>query len=556
MEPEQKPASSSNEPTDDANSTDDATTQMDDTTSTDDDTSVESTDVDDTDTPEDSEEEDDPQDDILPADEADDDTTVPEEPTPKADSDAESEPKLTNPEDVADALGTPHEDETAPDDEPADAADSDDDTSEDEASSEDDSAAPETSVISTPPTVPAAVDAPSDKVEEDADPEETKQDADADEQTEPESVAAASESKDPEAKATSVSPSVDDTDSTPTPGSVVGASAVVVGAPKKTKKPMLIGVVIAAIILVLLGGGAAAYYMVSTKPQNVLNTALVNSFDGNTTSQTFDGSLGVSGGGKSYTSTFSGGANRSGSFTINGTLDTTAGKVGFNMLSPDGSSFYLKATGLDAVANLLKDGPDQTAALYAPFINDFNDQWIEVTQGMVQQLTGTSSTMTSKLTSADMKQLGTYYKQNSFVSYQKSLADQTVAGKDSYQYQVTINKTKLQAFLSEAKNIKDLGITQSDLSSINSYMNKANLTNYPVTVWISKSDKLIDQLAFSTVYNKTTINARYTIDSINNPVAVTAPTDAKSLVNIITGLLSNTSLDSEQALATNDSISL
>src|SRR6266545_1720262 len=68
------------------------------------------------------------------------------------------------------------------------------------------------------------------------------------------------------------------------------------GTPKKSKKGLLIGLIVAAAVVIFGGASAAAYlgYVVPNKPENVLKTALINSFSTDkVTSQHFEGKLSI-----------------------------------------------------------------------------------------------------------------------------------------------------------------------------------------------------------------------------------------------------------------------
>jgi hypothetical protein len=336
------------------------------------------------------------------------------------------------------------------------------------------------------------------------------------------------------------------------------ATPTVMGGPKKGKKMMLIGIIVAAIIVILLSAAAAAYYVVANKPQNILNTALANSFSAKTTSMSFDGSLDIkTGGSNSVSTTFSGAANQSGAFTFMGKVDALVATLGFDLRSTDGNTFYARVSGLDGIPQILENSGSM-AAMYAPMIAGVNNQWIQVNPSMIQKLTGNATTLNTKFSATDHQKLADIYKRNPFLVAQKSLPSETIKGKSSYHLQVIIDKAKLKSFAAALKsaNIQNVSITQDDLTNLNKQVDQASFGKYPVDVWIAKSGKLIDQISFTNSQSGTTTSLRFTIDDYNKSVTVVAPSGAKSLLDIISNLLTNSSMSPSASLNAQNSISL
>jgi uncharacterized protein YpmB len=334
--------------------------------------------------------------------------------------------------------------------------------------------------------------------------------------------------------------------------SVLGAAPGGIIAPKKGKKPMIIAGIIVVLLVVILGGVAAAYYQVMNKPQNVLDKALLNSFDaGKTASMNFEGAVDIKPkGSDTISTTFTGGTDaKTGAFKLNAKVDATVTTVNVDVLSADGSTLYLRVSGLDGVASLL--GLDSTSAaddplglesVIAPLISSLNNQWIEVNSSMLKQLTGTDTSVTTKLSDSDRQKLGDAYKKNKFIVVSKTLKDETIKDKSSKHYQVTVDKDRLKGFVTAVKaaNISSLKITSDDLDAFNKSADKYDFSKYPVDVWIAKDSKMIDQISFSASSNGTSASVRVTVDDYNKSVKVTAPANAKSLLDIISNLLSGT----------------
>jgi hypothetical protein len=308
--------------------------------------------------------------------------------------------------------------------------------------------------------------------------------------------------------------------------------------PKKSKKPLVIGGIIIAVVFVLLGAGAAAYYTILNKPQNVLNMALLNQFSPDKVSSVnFEGSLDIKPKDSSTISTtFTGASNNDGAFTMSAKVDAVVTTIKVDMESADGKSYYLRFGGLDGIDGLLGMAG---AADLAPTVASLNNQWLEITQGMLKQLTGTDTDLSSKLSDADRKKLVDAYKQNQFLLVSKTLKDESIKGKDSHHYQVTVDKTQLKNFVAAVKaaNISSLKITSDNVKDFNKQADKTDFKKYPVDVWVSKADKLINQVTFEGTSDGDSYGVRYTVTDFNKQVKVEAPKDAKSLLEVLSALL-------------------
>lgn len=322
-----------------------------------------------------------------------------------------------------------------------------------------------------------------------------------------------------------------------------GGSPQVMGmVAQKRKKPLIIGCIAGLLVLVLLAASASAYYVVN-KPQNVLGMALANSFASNKIqSDSFDGSVELqSGSGPALTATFNGAASQSGAFTLSGSVDAVVTNITLDMRSTDGATYYFKVGGLQGLPQLLNASGDATNTQLAPIIGSLNDQWIEINQSIIQQLTGKDSQVNFKLSDADRAKLAGAYKKNQFMVVQQKLADESIKGKPSFHYKVVIDAAKLKSFAAalKAANLDSIKITQDQLSSFNKTVNDAQFSKYPFDVWVAKSGRLIDQLTVAASQNGSTIKMRITVDDYNKPVNVEKPAGAKSLLDVLGGLFTS-----------------
>ncbi|HSX34867.1 MAG TPA: hypothetical protein VLF62_04455, partial [Candidatus Saccharimonadales bacterium] len=174
--------------------------------------------------------------------------------------------------------------------------------------------------------------------------------------------------------------------------------------------------------------------------------------------------------------------------------------------------------------------------------------------------------LSSKLSDAYRQKLADAYKQNQFMVVSKTLKDESIKGKDSHHYQVTIDKTELKNFIAAVKaaNISSMKLTADNVKEFNKSVEKVDFSKYPVDVWVSKADKLIDQVAFQGASEGTSYGMRLTITDYNKAVKVEAPKDAKSLLEVLGALLGGslgsspmgTELDSNSGLEGLGGISL
>lgn len=355
-------------------------------------------------------------------------------------------------------------------------------------------------------------------------------------------------SADPAPKPTfGVDPS--DSDDSDEAGSVLMPTPLVMSSPKKARKWLPLAVIAACAVLLLGGSSAAAYYYYAmNKPENVLKMALGNAMDTTKSkSLKYSGSITVneSSSKMKLEGTYQGVVdNDKGAFDLSSKIDAVVTNLTFDMRSTDGKTFYIKLGGLNGLSSLISasggDSSGESAALmatYAPLIDAVNDQWIEINQSVISQLTGNSDLKFNKLSDADRQKLVNAYEQNSFLVIKQKLADEDIKGTKSHHYKVGIDKTKLKAFAAAVKDAKVTGVTvtQDQLNELNKSIDSANLDSYPVDVWIGKSSKMLTQVQMQASDKTATASFVFTIDSYNQPVDVQKPANSKSLLELLGG---------------------
>lgn len=330
------------------------------------------------------------------------------------------------------------------------------------------------------------------------------------------------------------------------------------GMPSKPKnKGLLIGLVVGLVVLVLAGGAAAAYfgYVVPNKPQNVLNAALVSSFSSDkVTSEHFDGKVSVKdkASGSTFSGTFSGGATTGGAFSINASIDAVVTKVTVDVRSTDGSTYYVRMGGLEGLPELLSTMEDPMAKMYAPMVAGLNNQWIEINESVLSQFGASAPNF--KMSEADRTKLGEIYTDHQFLTVSQKLADEKINGMDSYHFKVTVDKDEFKGFVKAIKDAKVAGITitQNELDEFNKSLNEVDFTKYPVDIWVAKDLKMVDQVVFSLSDSEATVNVRFSVVDFNKPVDVQKPVGAKSLLEVMSELVTGgSSQDLLQDLQTN-----
>lgn len=313
----------------------------------------------------------------------------------------------------------------------------------------------------------------------------------------------------------------------------------------KSKKAKLIALV-AVIILLLGGGGAAAYYglVLPNQPQRITQEALSNTLNQEKVkSGSFEGEVSFTGGEVADTLSsisFNGASNDQGALNVAVTANTAVTKLNLDLRSSDSKTVYVRVSGLDGLDKLLAAysgaSSDESAAMMsalAPIITKVNNQWYSFDESMLSQLGGGLNVATgeNKISQADADKVGEIYKKHQFLEIDKKLADEKIHDIDSYHLQAKINKDKLVAFLNELKtaNIKALAVDQSMIDEVS----KVDFSKYPFDMWVSKADRVLTQLATTIEEDGTTMKFRIALFDVNKEVKVETPTDAKSVLELL-----------------------
>ncbi|MGH7158168.1 MAG: hypothetical protein ACREGD_03825 [Candidatus Saccharimonadales bacterium] len=305
--------------------------------------------------------------------------------------------------------------------------------------------------------------------------------------------------------------------------------------PAKKKTGMIVGIV--AAVLLLVGGGAAAYVaFFMPKPDKVLQAALVSTFtSGNLKSAAFEGELSVADSSSdfAYTVGFEGASSQ--------TAAQFALSVDIPLLSPvtldartldGGQTYYVRAGGLASTTSLLATEP--SLAPFAPLLASLNNQWYEVDLSTLEELSGTSEGVTGSLSDAERQRIVDAYSQNQFLTVTEVLADEPIAGVDSYHYKVTVDGDKLQAFLDAVGSVESFGITGAMLDGLQDMLLNVDFTTYLADVWIAKDTKFFTQFALATQSGETSLNMRLTLKDFNKEVTVEQPEGALPFQDAIT----------------------
>jgi hypothetical protein len=336
------------------------------------------------------------------------------------------------------------------------------------------------------------------------------------------------------------------TDTTePVVSAPVTNNAVAPVAPKKrfSKKMKLLALAI-IVAIVLIGGTAGAYFgiIVPSQPQRIVGDSLSNTLNSDKTkSVKFEGELNcVSGDScKSFSlATFKGSLKEKGTFDLNIQLKTAVTSIGLDARSVGDKSLYLRLSGLEGLDKLLNSfaGDDSSSSMtsqYASIISKINNQWYTIDESLLKQAGGDISLPTegNTLSKDDAKKIGEAYKKHQFISVDKKLADEKIHNQSSYHLQVKIDKAQLKSFATEVKNININGvkIDQKDIDELD----KVDFSKYPFDIWVSKSNRMIDQIATTITQDGTTVKVRIAAYDYNEPVTIEKPQGAKSVLELV-----------------------
>lgn len=322
----------------------------------------------------------------------------------------------------------------------------------------------------------------------------------------------------------------------------ISAKPLPIGSSKGRKKGLLIGLIVAAVILLFSGGAAAAYfgYYLPNKPENVLKKALANLFDlEKNKTMHFSGETTIKSerDGTSLKTTYNGQMDQtSGAFLFSGVADALVTNITVEARSVDGKALYFKVGGLNGLAGLMVASNPYGADMIAPVIEKLNNQWIEVNEGLLKQGFG-DSYQGFKLSADDARKLAAAYEQHQFIVIKEVLPDETIKGAPSHHYRVAYDKSKFKSFL-RAANDSELDVvklTNDQLKQLNQALDEADLSQL-WDIWIGKGDKMLRQVTVKATEDDVTADARFTVDSYNQPVTVAKPENTMSILELMSML--------------------
>lgn len=326
--------------------------------------------------------------------------------------------------------------------------------------------------------------------------------------------------------------------------SMPAPNAVPPAVPKKLRrKTLLIGV---ATILVLAVGSAAAYVgiVLPNEPINVLKQAMVNSLE--QTQVNFTGTLHAASAGGSSTIpsvdvSLSGAENATAK-----TSDVTFGvgvegvKLSIEALLAN-QNLYLKAGDLSTLAGLISAADPSSASLVNTVSQTLSNQWIEVDKALLEQANLSCVLNTSfTVNQADVNLITSDYSKHGFLTVEKSTGV-TVGNQAADEFNVNIDDNKFASFvggLSGLSYVKSLDSCQPGAAKGLTNV-KGDGQQTPLTVWVSKSNKRIIQLSYTTtsaVQAKSHEQGTFTLALNYNPVTITAPTNAEPAMQVVTQL--------------------
>jgi hypothetical protein len=334
--------------------------------------------------------------------------------------------------------------------------------------------------------------------------------------------------------------------------------------PFKMKKAMLF--VIAPIVI--LGGGVAAAYVgviVPNKPANVLKSAIINSL------QQPD----VSGSGSlqdSRTSTSSGIAykvnintevnrpDKAVDLSLNITVSGINVPVEARIVN---GNAYFKFGDLSTVGTLLSSLSPSSSSQIQSLTSKLSNHWFSVDSTIIDESSTLKCFMNLNWTTSnsDTQTLENAYSKHSFIKID-STTTTTLNGQKVEEFKLGINDDKEATFLESLSSSsifqqvdKCGGSKTSDVSS--EYKSLADNDTTPVTLWINKSTKQIVQASSNSTAKdaKSGVVGNGTVSISYKPVSISAPSNAQSVVQLLTMLESQSTNSSSSSSSSNLNLS-
>jgi hypothetical protein len=311
-----------------------------------------------------------------------------------------------------------------------------------------------------------------------------------------------------------------------------------------------------AVLLILGIGSAAAFYVVikPNMPASKLQAAFVNtlqqkqfSYNATVTSDP------TSSGGVAVKAIANGSLNTS-SQDLDSTISTTISGVTINAeVRYVGQNLYIKFGDLSSLITILNGLDPAFSSAAGSISSQLSNQWVEVDSTLLKEA-GLSCIIDNNntLTNSDINQLKADYSKNPFIVI-KSHTSATIGGAASEEYVLNVNDDKANNFGNSLTNLplaKSLEKCQDFQSSTKDASSKGDNKITPLSVWVDKSTKRIDQIEYqSTMDGKT---GKLVLSLGYNASSVSAPANSKPLLTVLANLES--SLNSSGNGSTLDSL--
>lgn len=350
------------------------------------------------------------------------------------------------------------------------------------------------------------------------------------------------------------------------------AATVPVKAPAKKRRQMFIGIPVVVVVLLAILFGAYTQFYLPSRPVNIVKQSLVNMLYGNNlTSLQFNSKFSITDKsiGQTFNGMLSGAYAKGGKFEANMSVNAIVTNVTVSVASTDGHDIYIKVGGLSGLSQLLGLAQSSGAAgasSLGTVLGDINNQWFVINQSLLQSIESSAKSDTNsnfsigKLSQSEASTIGNLYQSHPFLTAQKTFAPAIIDGQSSYHYQMEINSGMLKSFFTglQSAKLKDLTIDESSIASVENMINSANFNKYPFDIWIDKSNKIVDQLSLSTTDSSgDQLSVTLTLGHFNQPVTVTVPANAESVLQLLTQLGPDLSgIFSGGSSSTSDSLNL
>ncbi|MFZ1812625.1 MAG: hypothetical protein WAU02_03885 [Candidatus Saccharimonadales bacterium] len=336
--------------------------------------------------------------------------------------------------------------------------------------------------------------------------------------------------------------------------------------PNRLSKKLLITV--GAILVVLIGGGVAGALW-WTSPQKAFSDAMPT--HELPTSAAVKGSIvATPASGPSVTVDFTSKFNSGKSYTDLG-FKVNAGAVNLNLTgavaTSDTKSVFFKVNDVrKTIESFAGSNASAVDQVYGNLINKIDNKWVEVTESDMKEVTKGAGVDISCLTNTLQKvttgrsyisESYDLYQKNAYLSVKETLGSESVNGKDSHHYIVTVDKTKMKEF-DKALEASKLGAelkkwTTKDTSTMESVTNDAASTP-KFEIWVDKWSHKLTKFVMTQDQDGTNVKLTATVDyaaqSVTMPKADTQFKDLQSEIQKMqqqfTPAEASTSLDLSQ----------